>query len=124
MDRFCTTARIFRPNEVLKNQRYTSARQATVTPRMNSSIARNDERPDIEAAAQLRWQIQRLLIGRECEFDALLHDHADAPGTQQRVQRPAVHEANQTDFQQIADECDDEERYGIARYMLSRNSTW
>ena len=72
--------------------------------RDKDAVPRNRQVPDGPAFLEGLGQMHGLKIGAEEKLDDLLNNHAGAPGGQQAIERALVEKADQTDFQQEADQ--------------------
>ena len=94
-----------------QRQRSAPATASTASARMNSRV-RGKENPSSSTVPGEpgRARPRRTSGGAEDVAGQLLQHQRDAPGDQQRVQRPVVHPAQQRHLQQHAEQPADDER--------------
>ncbi len=115
MRRFWVTARICRP----KAERFSSISSATKTAIEKTMIHRRFQvidRPPSAKAPDIQLGLRDLAVGRaEDGTHRLLQDQRDAPGGQQRFERPAIEVADDDALDDQADEAGEEEGAGTAK---------
>ena len=120
--RFCVTARISRPRRVKRR----SAEQAHEDQQREDDdpepVVGDGDVPEIERAAHPGRVADVLVGGTEGGAHRLLQDQRQAPGREQRLQRPAVEEADDAALDQDADEAgnDECERNGDGKRIVEQ----
>ena len=104
MARFCTVARTRRPQRV----RYSASNDAAVTQQRErhheQAVDRDVDAPRSAASEPISQSgsVGAHFLGAEDGAEGLLHDQAQAPGREQRVERPLVEVPDQHPFDQPA----------------------
>ena len=105
MRRFCVTPRMKRPKRVLAISSATPPRtmkaKAMIAIRLNGSTRLLIT---LDAAREPARVLDRHVLGAEDRAHRLLQDEADAPGREQRLERPAVEEADHAALEHRADQ--------------------
>ena len=107
--RFCVTARISSPRWVKRSSASSSDEDHQREDDDPEPVVGDGDVADLERAAH-PGRIADVLVGRaEAGPHRLLQDQRNAPGREQRFERPAVEEADDAAFDQDADGAGDDE---------------